>query len=688
MTSIISKGKDLNEAINLGLELLGATRDEVDLEIIQNDSKGFLGIASKKAIVKLTKNQRTPSTSNLNEFIENLESNIPIEMFDKGKENFLDDYLNQAEFKQTDTEISDGKVWLKNGKLYCKSSPTHFPMVTINNGIKLFKNNELVNEKTTIITEKDLYEIRVENEEKETVWEITVDQQKLNVQLSLEPGYKILRTVPDMDVDDHIELNVLEKKEVNNTLNFLDVVNKLEEIGVKQGINQDEILRAIESTEPGIFIIASGEEPKPGKHGWIELQVETETFEGPKENEDGRVDFREIKIIPKVERGKVIAVVHSPIPGKMGYTVLNEPIPAKQTLPIVLNIGRGVIVVEDKIVATESGRPRVEQRGQLVKVSIVPKLQHMGNVDLASGNIRFKGDVEISGEVEERMVVEAEGDIITHKTVNEATLTSSGSIISYGNIISSEISAGKNNMLVTELGHLLGNIHQSVEKIIALITQLTHSPAFKSSDFSRGGLQPLIRILLERKFKNFPPLVKKYVDAVRMGEGFLEDEEWKMTAVSLSNLFLSLTNEVVSVEPIIQLSKKMKNLHESSKTTVDSDSFITIPSAMNSRLYSSGNILILGQGCVNTKIHAGGILKISGILRGGEVYGRLGVEVNEVGSMSGLATIISVPKDKKIYINKALEGTILKIENVKRTVKETTYHICAYLDENGHIVFE
>lgn len=687
MQSIVSKGRDINEAISRGLDILETTKEKVDIEIIQHDTKGFLGIGSKGAIVKLTKNELT-SSKNVSDNIEKQLLSMIVEKEETKTKlaSGISDKDIPCTLNKTENYEVFGKVWIKDGKLFSNSSPTHFPMVTIDKGIKLYKNNVLVKEKTTIISEKDIYEIKVENERKETNWKVTMDSEKLKVLLYVEPGFVINRRVPDIIADKHIELIVSEEKEIHCSLSYSDIMRKLEDLRVKHCFNQDEILRALETKVPGTYEIATGIQPKQGNDGWIEITVDLDIQEGPKEKEDGRVDYREIKTIPKVERGKVIAVVHPPIPGQIGYTVTNEPIPAKQTLPIVLKAGKGVAVADGKIVATESGRPKIEQRGQLVKVSIMPKLRHIGDVNLTSGNIRFIGDVEILGEVEERMLVEADGDIMLNKTVNMATITSYGAIISYGNIIGSELSAGKNNMLVTELGHLLGIINQNTVKIIDLIKQLIQSPAFKSSDFSRGGLQPLIRILLEKKFKNFPPLVKKYIEAVRRGEDFLEDEDWSAVAVSLSQLFLSLTNEVTSLDRIIILSQKIKELYELSETPVEPNSFITIPNALNSKLYSSGNILILGQGCVNTKVHAGGILKISGILRGGEVYGRLGAEINEAGAESGTTTVIAVPSDKNIFINKAMEGTTIKIGNVKYVFKETRYNINAHLDENEHII--
>lgn len=665
MQSIVSKGKDINDAIKLGLDLLESTKKEVNIEIIQYETKGFLGIGAKEAVVKLTKldqkastvTDEKPTIDNVD--IEQLVSEFPDEKIEQNVIAATQDHdiINEP----INEDLLAGKVWVRNGQLYCKSSPTQFPMVTINDGIKLYKNNQLVKERTTIISEKDLYQLKVDNEEKATTWNISMDDDKLKVHLHVEPGYKIIRSVPDIAADHHIDLVVEEKKEIHHSLSYTEVMQRLESLRVKHGFYQDEIVKAMEANEPSTFEIVSGKSPIPGKDGWIELKVDMDVHEGPKEKKGGQVDFRELKTIPTVERGNVIAIIHPPIPGQMGYTVSNEPLPAKQTLPIVLKGGNGVVVVDDKVVSTESGRPRIEQRGQLVKVSIMPKLTHARNVDLSSGNIRFMGDVEIFGEVEEKMVVEAEGDITVHKSVNFSTLTASGAVTTFGNIIGSDVSAGKNNLLVAELGHLLGIIHQNIEKIIALIKHLTLTSAFKSNDFSRGGLQPLIRILLEKKFKNFPPLVKKYVEIVRRGEEYLDDDVWSEISVSLSQLFLSLTNEVTSIERIEQLSKQIKELHVLSNTPVEPNSYITIPNAQNSSLYCSGNILILGQGCVNTKIHAGGTLKINGIIRGGEVYGRLGVDINEVGSESGTPTIISVPSDQTILINKAMEGTSIKI---------------------------
>jgi uncharacterized protein len=687
MQSIVSNGKDVHDAINLGLDTLNVSKEEVNIEIIQQESKGFFGIGAKKAIVKLTKNQPAALSSlQIEELVEDALSNSheKAEVTNSNKENsFFQKNVGQMNMGE---EL--GKAWVKDGKLFCKSSPIEFPMVTIPRGVQLYKNNRLVNEKTIILSENDSYEIKLKNEEKRTVWNVKIDEQKLAVQLYIEPGYRLIRQVPDIAPEHHIELRVVEMKEFHSTVSYAEIMSKLESLKVNFGVNHTEILRAIESKKTGVFEIASGIKPSPGKDGWVEIKVEIDTQKGPKEKKNGNVEFREIQTIPTVEKGKILGVIHPPLPGNIGYTVMNEPLPSKKTYPIVLKIGHGVTLVEDKLVALESGRPKIEQRGRLFKVTILPKLYHQGDVDLSSGNIRFTGDVEIAGEVTEKMVVEAAGDLVVHKTTSMGTLIASGSIITYSNIVSSEVSAGKNSMLISELGHLLGILQQNVEKMISLITQLIHSPAFKSNDFSQSGLRPLLSILLEKRFKHFPSQARKYVEVVRRGVDYLDDATWRDIANSLTGIFLSLSDEIITLKRLLQLSEKMKEQYEYSKTPIEPNSFITIPSALNSRMYCSGNILILEKGCINTKIHAGGSLKISGTVRGGSAYGRLGADINEAGSESGARTLIAVPSDQSISINKVMEGTTIQIGNVKHTFHQTSMNIKARLDEYQRIVFE
>ena len=52
-TPLVKVGKNLDEAINEGLKELGLSRDEAEIEIIDEGSKGFLGIGGKEACIRI-----------------------------------------------------------------------------------------------------------------------------------------------------------------------------------------------------------------------------------------------------------------------------------------------------------------------------------------------------------------------------------------------------------------------------------------------------------------------------------------------------------------------------------------------------------------------------------------------------------------------------------------------------------
>ncbi|WP_088007094.1 DUF342 domain-containing protein [Indiicoccus explosivorum] len=560
------------------------------------------------------------------------------------------------------------------------------PAVRIGEGVRLYRNGQPVQEPVAILSEKDAWEAVAVDEEIPTDWAVEMDREKVTVTLTVQPGCVIRRSLLDTGPGFHVDLAAAEKREPLNDLPLELVAHKLDALGVTRG-KDEQALKSAQATEvPGTFIVAAGKAAEPGKDGWFEPFISLEVADVLKEDEQGRIDYRESRSFPNVEKGDVIGTIHPPVPGKTGYTVTDEPLPPKPVKPASVRAVAGAEVADGKVVATESGRPRVEKRGRNLFVSVVPKLVHNGDVGLESGNIRFKGDVEVLGDIGEGMLVEADGDVIVHKVTNGATVTTSGMVLSHGNIIGSEISAGENNMLVTELGQLLGTLHLQTEQVISIAEQLIHSPAFNPADVESAGLQPVIRVIVDKKFKGLPGLVKKYREITERGEKFLLDDRWKAVSGQLAEAYLSLTTEKLRMEKLVLLSKTMKELHELSETAAEPDAAIVVPMVLNSSLYCSGDIMVSGTGCVNSKVHAGGKASISGIARGGTIFGRLGAAVGETGAESGTKTTIAVPAEQEIRIGIGREGTVLQFGKHEYVLKETRENIVARLDESGRVV--
>ena len=53
-------GDDIDSAVNLALQDLKLTRDEVDIDVLEQPSKGFLGIGAKLALVRVTPKKIEP----------------------------------------------------------------------------------------------------------------------------------------------------------------------------------------------------------------------------------------------------------------------------------------------------------------------------------------------------------------------------------------------------------------------------------------------------------------------------------------------------------------------------------------------------------------------------------------------------------------------------------------------------
>lgn len=231
MESVISKGSTVDEAIRLGLEQLQATREQVLIEVIQAEKKRMFGLVSQEAVVKITK-------------------------------------ISPAQPEQP-----QAKVWLKDGKLFYECSPTERPTITKGTGIMLFRNGKEVND-TITIEEGDEFEVYVEEEEKiDAVWSITVDSQKMQAILTVEPAVRRRYVLNDLPPTKHMHLNAQLQTEVEHTITYEEVANKLKQLRIVHGVNDDKIKEALQANEKVSVVIAEGTPPQEGRDGWVELKV-------------------------------------------------------------------------------------------------------------------------------------------------------------------------------------------------------------------------------------------------------------------------------------------------------------------------------------------------------------------------------------------------------------------------------
>ena len=70
MDYITVSAKTLDDAITEALIQLGVTSDQLDYEVIEKGSPGFLGIGMKQAVIKARRKHEEPEVSELDELLK------------------------------------------------------------------------------------------------------------------------------------------------------------------------------------------------------------------------------------------------------------------------------------------------------------------------------------------------------------------------------------------------------------------------------------------------------------------------------------------------------------------------------------------------------------------------------------------------------------------------------------------
>lgn len=221
-------------------------------------------------------------------------------------------------------------------------------------------------------------------------------------------------------------------------IDIKDVINKINDLKITKGLKTDILKEVCFS---GLWdrevVIARGIPSVNGENGKIRYVAE-EKFAEQKKNE-GLVDHRIVRRMNNVSAGETILSIEPPSEGKPGVNVHGEIIPAKAGVPVKyatgvksvkdsvdFAIGDNVELVMDNKFVVSKIDGMLQKRGKLI--SVVPVYEIKGNVDYSVGNVDIKGAVIIHGSVLSKFEVHATGDVYILGSVEDAIVTSGGSI--------------------------------------------------------------------------------------------------------------------------------------------------------------------------------------------------------------------------------------------------------------------
>ncbi|MBQ6811727.1 MAG: DUF342 domain-containing protein [Agathobacter sp.] len=238
-----------------------------------------------------------------------------------------------------------------------------------------------------------------------------VDGEKMDVSASLQKNPKVRISYDEMEA-----YLLLPTPAYDVPYKLDEVMDIIKVAGVKIGVDEAKIASMIEDHfYDRECMIAQGITPVNGVDGFYEYHFDPNLNKKPTRREDGTVDYWSIHSVELVEEGQVIATYTEPIDGSNGMTVKGKLLIAKRGRPLPPLTGKGFERSEDNKTYTATMEGKIEMSNNRILISQVHEV--FGDVGLNTGNIDFRGDVIIHGNVPTGAVIRATGSVTVDGTV-------------------------------------------------------------------------------------------------------------------------------------------------------------------------------------------------------------------------------------------------------------------------------
>ena len=203
----------------------------------------------------------------------------------------------------------------------------------------------------------------------------------------------------------------------------------LTEHGIVHGIDDAALERMAAGKTINLKVeVAHGMLPVDGTPGRIDILVDVASRGKPKALSGGRVDHRDLGYVINVRKNTQILRRFPPMPGTEGKTVTGKPIACRQFPFVALLPGPGTRILDEDpnvLVADKDGAVAVFPNG---KAAVLDEKTISGDIDYATGNITFMGNLQIKGTVRGGFEVEAAGNIWIGGSVEDAKVIAGGDL--------------------------------------------------------------------------------------------------------------------------------------------------------------------------------------------------------------------------------------------------------------------
>ncbi|WP_017445006.1 DUF342 domain-containing protein [Gayadomonas joobiniege] len=213
------------------------------------------------------------------------------------------------------------------------------------------------------------------------------------------------------------------------------VIKFLQSKQIMMGVDKaaiENLLADAKDAEPGELFkaeVAKGQAAMNGRDAWFECLFPTadERALQPQENEQGKVDMRDLGKQISVSSGDPLVRRHPPKKGRAGFNVIGEAVAAVPGKLIEFETGKGTVLSEtdqNLLIAARDGMPFLLKKG-----ARVDDVMEIGSVDVSTGHVEFNGGVIVHGDVTEGMRLIAKGNVTVTGFIDNADVHVAGDLV-------------------------------------------------------------------------------------------------------------------------------------------------------------------------------------------------------------------------------------------------------------------
>ncbi|MCR5437731.1 MAG: FapA family protein [Treponema sp.] len=290
---------------------------------------------------------------------------------------------------------------------------------------------------------------------------------------------------------------------------------------IDQCINMDKVNEFVDNPVYNIpFEVAQAIMPVDGRDAYIAYNFETDTKKlRAQVSETGNINYKELNQIQNVIADQPLAQKMPPERGKGGKTIFGRYLEAKNGKDIPIQLGTNVKLDRDGVTI----KAQIDGEVMLINGKIcVEPVKYLDAVNVKTGDIKFVGTVVIKGSVEDGYKVEATnievngivdksrleatgniyvrqgifgkgegyikaGQSLWAKFINDATVEAEENVIVSDSIVNSNVTAMKNIVLRGRKAQIIGGHLLATEEICA---KKVGSPGGGAETILEVGIDP------------------------------------------------------------------------------------------------------------------------------------------------------------------------------------------------------